>query len=80
MIDTLINDRFSTDFDCMFGVPATRFKLDGDREPPKDIPPHQINRTNAHSVGRATYQHTTPCKSCGSLTRGTWSNKCKGCE
>ena len=79
MTQLFIRDRFSADFDRIFGSTPTQFKLDGDREPPAHIPKWRINRTNARSVGRPTYMHTKPCAVCGGLERGTWTNKCKGC-
>ena len=87
MTESPILDRFNTDFERMFGYTPTSFKLDGDKPPRPDIPQWQINRTNARSVGRRTFMHTTPCRVCGSLERlthrvyaGTKINKCAGCE
>ena len=86
-MNTFIQDRFNADFERMFGYEPKSFKLPGDREPRPDIPQWQINRTNARSVGRKTFMHTTPCRVCGSLERlthqvyaGTKINKCAGCE
>ena len=86
MIEPLIIDRF-TAFDHVRGNEPLPFKLDGDREPRADIPQWQINRTNARSVGRRTFMHTTPCRVCGSLERlthkvyaGTKINKCFVCS
>ena len=86
-MNQLIRDRFNADFERMFGYEPKSFKLPGDREPRPDIPQWQINRTNARSVGRRTFMHTTPCRVCGSLERlthrvyaGTKINKCAGCE
>ena len=82
-----IRDRFSADFDRIFGSTPTQFKLDGDREPRADIPQWRINRTNARSAGRKTFLHTKPCRVCGSLERlthqvyaGTKINKCFVCS
>ncbi len=44
-----------------------------------DIPQHQKNRSRARSKGQRYYEHTSPCKKCGSLVRNTQNNKCKGC-
>ena len=52
------------------------FKRPLDRQ---DIPQHQKNRSNARSTGRKYYEHTKPCKQCGSLIRNTFTNKCKEC-
>ena len=78
MIDSPFQDRFSTDFNSVFGVERGHFSF-GESKDRADIPQHQKNRSNARSMGRATYQHTKPCD-CGSFTRGTWSNKCVGCN
>ena len=87
MIESPIADRFSSDFNRMFGSMPLAFKLDGDKEPRPDIPKWQINRTNARSAGRKTFQHTAPCRSCGGFIRlthrvyaGTKINKCAGCN
>mgnify|MGYP007009152313 CR=1 FL=1 len=87
MIESPILDRFNADLNRIFGATPTSFKLPGDREPRADIPQWQINRTNARSVGRRTFMHTTPCRVCGSLERlthrvyiGTKINKCAGCD
>ena len=86
MTESPILDRF-TAFDRVRGNEPLPFKLDGDREPRPDIPQWQINRTNARSAGRKTFQHTAPCRSCGGFIRlthrvyvGTKINKCAGCE
>ena len=86
-MNQFIQDRFNSDFERMFGYVPTSFKLDGDKSPRSDIPQWQINRTNARSVGRRTFMHTTPCRVCGGLLRlthrvyaGTKINKCAGCE
>jgi hypothetical protein len=44
-----------------------------------DIPQHQKNRSRARSVGQRYYEHTSPCKKCGTFTRFTQNNKCKEC-
>ena len=88
MTESLILDNFNRDFNLVFGTEKrSHFKLDGDKPPRPDIPQWQINRTNARSVGRRTFMHTTPCRVCGSLERlthrvyaGTKMNKCAGCE
>jgi len=80
MTQLFTRDRFNADFDRIFGGKTLPFKLDGDREPPAHIPKWRINRSNARSIGRKTYMHTKPCSVCGGLERGTWTNKCKGCE
>ena len=86
-MNQFIQDRFNTDFERMFGYVPTSFKLDGDKSPRSDIPQWKINRTNARSVGRRTFMHTTPCRVCGSLERlthqvyaGTKINKCFVCS
>ena len=86
MTKSPILDRF-TAFDRVRGNEPLPFKLAGDREPRADIPQWQINRTNARSAGRKTFQYTTPCRSCGGFIRlthkvytGTKINKCAGCE
>lgn len=79
MIESPISDRFQNDFANVFGVNAGHFSHGVEKPKRADIPQHQINRSNARSMGRATYQHTKQCR-CGSFTRGTWSNKCVGCE
>ena len=87
MTQLFIRDRFSADFDRIFGSTPTQFKLDGDREPRADIPQWRINLTNARSAGRKTFLHTKPCRVCGSLERlthqvyaGTKINKCFVCS
>lgn len=86
MIESPISDRFNADLNRIFGATPTSFKLPGDRPPRPDIPQWQIDRTNARSVGRRTFMHTKPCRSCGSLERlthkfyaGTKINKCMTC-
>lgn len=78
MIDSLFQDRFSTDFNSVFGVERGHFSF-GESKDRADIPQHQKNRSNARSMGRTTYMHTKQCAQCRSLERDTWSNKCKGC-
>lgn len=88
MIESLIVDNFNRDFNLVFGSnKRSHFKLDGDREPPKHVPQWQINCSNARSIGQKTFEHTTPCRSCGGFIRlthkcypGTKINKCAGCD
>lgn len=50
-----INDRFMNP--NVHGYPVAPFKLDGDREPPEYIPEWRIARSNARSMGKATFTH-----------------------
>lgn len=79
MNENPIKDRFSADFDKVFGFTNAYFKLDGDREPPEHIPQWRINRTNARSIGKPMYLHTKASKCCGSLVRRVYDNTCYDC-
>lgn len=79
MNENPIKDRFSTDFEKVFGFTALPFKLDGNKEPPEHIPQWRINRTNSRSMGKPTYLHTKPSKCCGSLVRRVYNNECFDC-
>ena len=72
-----INDRFMNP--DRFGFASIPFKLDGDREPPEYIPKWRIARSNARSMGKASFNHTKPCKSCGSLEKRVYDLKCMPC-
>ena len=78
MIDSLFQDRFSTDFNSVFGVERGHFSF-GQSKDRTDIPQHQKNRSNARSMGRTTYMHTKQCKGCGGLVRKVKNNECVGC-
>ena len=62
-----------------FGFASIPFKLDGDKEPPPHIPLWRIRRTNARSMGKASFTHTKPCKYCGSLEKRVYDLKCMPC-
>jgi len=72
-----INDRFMNP--NVHGYPVVPFKLDGDKTPRSDIPILRIARSNARSMGKATFTHTKPCKSCGSLEKRVYDLKCMPC-
>lgn len=62
-----------------FGFASIPFKLDGDKEPPAHIPLWRIARSNARSMGKASFTHTKPCKYCGSLEKRVYDLKCMPC-
>lgn len=62
-----------------FGVKAGHFSFGNVPDVRADIPQNQVNRSNARSMGRRTYQHSKTCN-CGSNYRNTWTNKCAGCN
>lgn len=72
-----INDYFMNP--DRFGYAVVPFKLDGNREPRSDAPLWRIARTNARSMGKATYLHTKSCKACLSLIRRVYNNECFDC-
>lgn len=72
-----INDSFMNP--DRFGFAVVPFKLDGNREPPADVPLWRIRRSNARSMGKASFTHTKPCKSCGSLEKRVYDLKCMPC-
>ena len=72
----IINDRFMNP--NVHGYSVMPFKLDGDRLPREDIKPWRIARTNARSMGKATFTHTKKCK-CGSTERRVYDNTCYPC-
>ena len=72
-----INDSFMNP--DRFGYSVIPFKLDGNIEPRSNIAEWRINRTNARSMGKATYLHTKPCKACLSLIRRVYNNECFDC-
>lgn len=62
-----------------FGFASIPFKLDGNKEPPAHIPLWRIARSNARSMGKASFTHTKPCKYCGSLEKRVYDLKCMPC-
>lgn len=71
-----INDGFMNP--NRFGYSVMPFKLDGNREPRPDVPLWRIARTNARSMGKATFTHTKKCKF-GSTERRVYDNTCYPC-
>lgn len=71
-----INDSFMNL--SRFGYSVVPFKL-GDKTPRSDIPLWRIARSNARSMGRVSYLHTSPTKCCNSLTRRVYDNSCFEC-
>lgn len=71
-----INDPFMNE--NRFGYAVVPFKLDGNREPRADIPQWRINRTNARSMGKASFMHEIQCR-CGSMERRVYDNTCYPC-
>lgn len=61
------------------GYSVMPFKLDGDRLPRADISEWRIARSNARSMGSASFTHTKPCKSCGSFEKRVYDLKCMPC-
>ena len=87
MTESPIADKFSADFNFVFGTKAGHFSHGREVEQHSDIPQWKKNCSNARSMGRKIFMHTTPCRSCGGLERlthkcyeGTKINKCAGCE
>lgn len=72
-----INDRFMNP--NVHGYPVVPLKLDGDKTPRSDIPIWRIRRSNARSMGSASFTHTKPCKSCGSFEKRVYDLKCMPC-
>ena len=72
-----INDPFMNP--NRFGYAVVPFKLDGNREPPEHVPQWRIRRSNARSMGCASFTHTKPCKACGSLEKRVYDLKCMPC-
>lgn len=72
-----INDRFMNP--NVHGYPVVPFKLDGEKTLRSDIPIWRIRRSNARSIGKASFSHTKPCKACGSLEKRVYDLKCMPC-
>lgn len=87
MTESPIIDKFTADFSYVFGTRAGHFSHGCEVQQRDDIPQWKKNRSNARSMGRKTFMHTTPCRSCSGLVRlthkcyeGTKINVCAGCE
>lgn len=76
MSNIVINDGFMNP--DRFGYTAIPFKLDGDRLPREDIKLWRIRRSDARSMGKATFEHTKRCE-CGSVQRRVHDNTCYPC-
>ena len=61
-----------------FGYPVIPFKLDGDKTPRSDVPLWRIRRSNARSMGKASFTHTKACR-CGSFEKRVYDLKCMPC-
>lgn len=77
-MNTSIRDKFQ-DLE-RFGTPSIPFKLSGNVEPRSDIPKWRIARSNARSMGKATFAHTKPCARCGGLEMRVYDVTCAGCH
>lgn len=73
-----INDRFMKP-DAFGYTKNMSFHIDPERENRADIPLWKIRRSNARSMGRASFTHTKPCKACGSLEKRAYDLKCMPC-
>lgn len=71
-----INDSFMNP--SRFGYAAVPFRLDGNKEPRTDVPQWKIARSNARSMGKASFTHTKACK-CGSFEKRVYDLKCIPC-
>ena len=70
-----INDSFMNL--SRFGNANIPFKL-SDKEPRHDVPKWRISRSNARSMGKASFTHTKACK-CGSFEKRVYDLKCMPC-
>ena len=61
-----------------FGNTNIPFKLNGDRLPRADVPKWRIARSNARSMGKASFTHTKACR-CGSFEKRVYDLKCMPC-
>ena len=61
-----------------FGNTNIPFKLNGDRLPRADVPKWRIARSNARSMGKASFTHTKACR-CGSFEKRVYDLKCVPC-
>lgn len=61
-----------------FGNTNIPFKLNGDRLPRADVPKWKIARSNARSMGKASFTHTKACR-CGSFEKRVYDLKCMPC-
>lgn len=71
-----INDSFMNL--SRFGNANIPFKLNGDRLPRDDVPKWRIARSNARSMGKASFTHTKACR-CGSFEKRVYDLKCMPC-
>ena len=71
-----INDSFMNL--SRFGNANIPFKLNGDRLPGADVPKWRIARSNARSMGKASFTHTKACR-CGSFEKRVYDLKCMPC-
>ena len=71
-----INDSFMNL--SRFGNANIPFKLNGDRLPRADVPKWRISRSNARSMGKASFTHTKACR-CGSFEKRVYDLKCMPC-
>ena len=71
-----INDSFMNL--SRFGNANIPFKLNGDRLPRADVPKWRIARSNARSMGKASFTHTKACR-CGSFEKRVYDLKCMPC-
>ena len=71
-----INDSFMNL--SRFGNANIPLKLNGDRLPGTNVPKWRISRSNARSMGKASFTHTKACK-CGSFERRVYDNTCYPC-
>ena len=71
-----INDSFMNL--SRFGNANIPFKLNGDRLPGADVPKWRIARSNARSMGKASFTHTKACR-CGSFEKRVYDLKCVPC-
>lgn len=71
-----INDSFMNP--DRFGYANIPFKLNGDRLPRADVPKWKIARSNARSMGKASFTHTKACR-CGSFEKRVYDLKCMPC-
>ena len=70
-----INDSFMNP--DRFGYAVILFKLN-DKEPRHDVPKWRIARSNARSMGKASFTHTKACR-CGSFEKRVYNNDCFDC-
>ena len=77
-MNTSIRDKFQ-DLE-RFGNAPVPFTLTVNHSQRADIPKWRIQRSNARSMGKATFMHTKPCARCGGLEMRVYDVTCAECH